>query len=195
MKFSSLSLRLSRFRKSWSSVSAFTTFIFSCWKRAWKSAQRFLYTFSIHAIMFHWTLKRNSNLYYSITTQTGQPPKLLKRFWAWNYSLTRWTVLSFIQQLINPSCCTNLWSWSLDCSRIHMNDSAFWVLWRNNDSGYQCSPNGQMGWCICIPNSQTADWSISWKTAWWFLREEGRICNHQVSEVGLALYCTVSGSN
>lgn len=55
----------------------------------------------------------------------------------------------------------------------------------------QCRPNGQMGWFICIPNSQTADWSISWKTAWWFLREEGKICNHQVSEVGRAIYCTV----
>ena len=39
-----------------------------------KSAQRFLYTFSVHASIFI-TLKRNSNLYYSITTQTGQPPK------------------------------------------------------------------------------------------------------------------------
>lgn len=53
-------------------------------KASMKSAQRFLYTFSIHDGMFHWTLKRNSNLYYSITTQTGQPPKLLKRVWAWN---------------------------------------------------------------------------------------------------------------
>lgn len=36
-----------------------------------------------------------------------------------------------------------------------------------------------MGWFICIANSQSADWLISWKTAWWFLTEKGKKKNLQ----------------
>ncbi|XP_013880163.1 dual specificity protein phosphatase 22-B isoform X2 [Austrofundulus limnaeus] len=39
-----------------------------------------------------------------------------------------------------------------------------------------------MGRFICIPNSQTAESLISWKTGGRLLRGERKICNHQVSE-------------
>lgn len=83
-----------------------------------KSAQRFLYTFSIHVSMFHWTVKRNSNLYYSITTQTGQPPKLLQGFGPEVKSGPTdsfWTVMTVIQLLFFKT-------YKIMC------DATFWVL-------------------------------------------------------------------
>lgn len=172
----SLCLHLTRFWQSWSSVSAFTTFIFSCWKRAWKVLMRFLYTFSIHASMFHRTLKRNSNLYYSITTQTGQPPKLLFiRFWAWN------------DVWLAELCCPSFRS-SLIPAAVQIFDLDCWIVlshlydWRsvlNSDIRmtqvcfYQFSPNGQMGWCICIPNSQNC-WLIDFLEDSVMVSERGR---------------------
>ena len=50
------------------SAPAFTTFIFSCWKRTWKRIQRFLGTFSVRPLVFHRTPKRNSNWCEGITT-------------------------------------------------------------------------------------------------------------------------------
>lgn len=97
-----------------------------------KNALTFLYTFSVH-----WMLKRNSNLYYSITTKTGQPPKLSNGFWAWNH------VRLFEFR------CLNL---------LRLDDTAFLSVMTQ-----VCftRPNGQMWRLICIPNSQTGDWLIS----------------------------------
>lgn len=78
VRFSFFRSRSTRLWKSWIRlrypVSAFTTFIFSCWKRTWKVLRDFC-TLSPSMLVCFITLKRNSNLYYSITTQTGQPPK------------------------------------------------------------------------------------------------------------------------
>lgn len=164
MKFSALRVRSTCFY-SWSSVAAFTTFIFSCWKRTWKGSDISLH-FLCPCMFPHWR--------ETATCFTVSLPKPVNH-------------QNFLKKVLGLKSCLSLnfthdviWSWLWEDSCIWVTQCFFlFVLFFTQlceimmTQVFFTSPNGQMEWLICIPNSQTVEWLISWKTAWWVLREEG----------------------
>lgn len=123
-----------------SSVSAFTTFIFSCWKRGWKVLRDFCTLSPSMQVCFiqHWR--------ETATCITVSLPKLvnhqnfLKGFGLGIMSEptdSLWTVMMFMQQLVNPGCCTNLDLGILGLFLYLLVRRRFFsvVLWHKDDSG------------------------------------------------------------
>ena len=105
--FSSLRPHLTCLWKSWIRLTSFDNVRFHNFhlfllKANLKSSQRFLYTFSVHASMFHYTEEKQQlvlQYHYSNWSTT-------KRFWAWNYV---WASRPSLRaSLIYICCCTIL---------------------------------------------------------------------------------------